>query len=332
MRFHLLSLGLMASSTVLSAPLNYPGDMLSAGQQQVSTEISVVDRYVSGDYIDNANKDFTEILERDITSANRKGYGFRGELSYWFGVHNDINVGVRYGYAYDKYETSIAGSQGDAYEGDWKNEGGTDITLLGKYRYAKNTAIELELTIPACSGSDKQALCSSRLGRPQNSTQSGISGGQGEGMFQVKTGIAANWVTPMDTHWAGRVYIKGGVSSDVDGQKVASPIALGGSFSGIFSLAENHQWMLSLGVERAFTYSAFSQQVQQRAEYSTGSQLGINIDYIWDFMPQLQLKPFIHVKTVQVPGERFKVDGQWRKLEYSAGTNTSFGASLNAYF
>lgn len=332
MRFYLISLSMLLTGSVTAAPLNYPGDMLSAGQQTIITEVAVSDWYASGEYINDADKDFAEVFERGIVDARTKGYGFRTLVNYWFGLSKDLNLGVRYGYAYDKHDVEVGGNEAIEYNGEWKNEGGTDIDLMAKYRYNDISVFEAELRIPGCQGSSSGALCSSRLGRPGNTEQGDISGGQGQGHFSMKLGMAANWVTPMETHWAARAYIEGGISDEVGNAKVQTPLQVGGSFAAIFNENSDHHWMLSLNLVRKHNYDAYSEQVQQEVDYGSASRLSIRGDYFWDVMPILQVRPFADFAIEQRANVSFVKEGVARRFEYAGGSNVTLGAEIVAHF
>ncbi|EAT11250.1 hypothetical protein HF888_00080 [Bermanella marisrubri] len=332
MRFYLISLSFLFAGTVSANSLDHPGDMLSTGQQTVINEVSVSDWYASGEYIDNAEKDFSEVFDRGIADARKKGYGFTTLVNYWLGVSRDLNLGVRYGYAYDKYDVEVSGNDAVAYNGEWKNEGGTDIDLMAKYRYNDISVFEAEVRIPGCQGTSRGVLCSSKLGRPGNSEQSSVSGGQGQGHFSMKLGMAANWITPMETHWAARAYVEGGISDEVGNAKVQTPIRIGGSFAAIFNENTEHHWMLSLNLMRQHNYDVYSEQVQQEVDFGSASRLSIRGDYFWDVMPILQVRPFAEFAIEQHPNASFDKDGVARRFEYSGGSHVKLGAQLVAHF
>jgi hypothetical protein len=191
----------LRSSTILSLAfisqfssaqlLNFPGDMLAAGQQQVSTNVSMTDWYAGGNYIDDASIAAIDDLDRGIVDARAKGYGFLTELTYMMGLSSDLNLGLRYGYVYEKSNGSVDGESGNNIEGDWVNEGGTELSVLGNIRINRLATWENEIQLPICSRSS--SVCKTRLAIPKNSQQSGHSGGQGQGFLAIKSGIAANW-------------------------------------------------------------------------------------------------------------------------------------------
>ncbi|MGR6871974.1 hypothetical protein ACU6U9_06615 [Pseudomonas sp. HK3] len=324
-----LSLALL-SQVSLAQPLNFPGDMLATGQQYASTKISMTDHYAGGNYIDDASLKGIENNDRDISDARGKGYGFITELTYMTGLNSDLNLGVRYAYAYEKSESSIDAEAGDNVEGDWVNEGGTELSLLGNMRINHLAIWENEIQLPICSSSS--SVCKTRLASPQNSKQTGRSGGQGQGFLALKTGIAANWETEMDTHWMGRAYTSAALSDKVNGEKVSAPISFGASFGSVMPLQLHHQIMGTLSVDYMLSYSAYSTQVQNEVDYGSQSRVSFTVEYLWDVMNQMQVRPFVDVAIVQQPTQTFTLNGQRSRLEYTAGTQVALGAQLSASF
>jgi hypothetical protein len=330
----------LRSSTILSLafisqfssaqPLNFPGDMLAAGQQQVSTNVSMTDWYAGGNYIDDASIAAIDDLDRGIVDARAKGYGFLTELTYMMGLSSDLNLGLRYGYVYEKSNGSVDGESGNNIEGDWVNEGGTELSVLGNIRINPLATWENEIQLPICSRSS--SVCKTRLAIPKNSQQSGHSGGQGQGFLAIKSGIAANWLTEMDTHFLGRAYAAAALSDKVDGEKVSAPITFGASFGSVIPLALHHQLMGTLSLDYMLDYSAYSTQVQSKVDYGTQSRVSFKAEYLWNVVTKVQVRPFFDLAVVQRPSETFTLNGQRSRLEYTAGTQVTLGAQLSASF
>jgi hypothetical protein len=324
-----LSLALL-SQVSLAQPLNFPGDMLAAGQQQASTKIAMTDRYSGGNYIDDASVAAIDNLDRGITDAHGKGYGFVTELTYMMGLSSDLNLGVRYGYVYEKSESDIGDATGDNIEGDWINEGGTELSLLGNMRLNRFATWENEIQLPICSSSS--SVCKTRLASPQNSKQAGRSGGQGQGFLAVKSGIAGNWLTELDTHFLARAYTSAALSDKVNGQKVSAPITIGASFGTIMPLKLHHQLMGTLSLDYMMDYSAYSTQVQSKVDYGSHSRVSFAVEYLWDVFNQIQIRPFVDLAIVQLPTQTFTLNDQRSRLEYTGGTQVTLGAELSASF
>lgn len=320
----------LVSQFSLSQTLNFPGDMLSAGQQHAKTEVSVSDWYAGGNYIDDASVAAIDDLDRGIVDARGKGYGFLTQLTYMMGLSSDLNLGLRYGYVYEKSNGSIDGDSGNNLEGNWVNEGGTELSVLANMRVNDLAIWENEIQLPICSGSS--SVCKTRLAAPQNSQQSGRSGGQGQGFLAIKTGLAANWFTEMDTHFLGRVYTSAALSDKVDGEKVSAPITFGASFGTIMPLQLHHQLTGTLSLDYMLDYSAYSTQVQSKVDYSSQSRVSFKTEYLWDVLNNVQVRPFVDLAVVQRPSETFRVNGQRARIEYTAGTQVTFGAQLSAAF
>lgn len=312
-----------------AAQLNFLGDTLSAGQFHAASALIVKDSHSSAEFVAVANINATDDLVRGYRNANRKGYGFANELTLMYGLTDTINLGMRYGYAFDKHETKIDSSAARELEGDWRSEGGTDLTLLGKYLMNEGTALDVEVQLPVCSAESMSDLCTSTLAIPENSEQDGRSGGQGNGYYRVKTALGSNWVTELDTHWQGSIYGAITLPDDVFGEKVSSPFTYGASFGAIFPLKQNHKWTGTLSIDRMLEHSAYSEQLQREVSYGTFSRTSFTTEYFWDFMHRVQLKPFAQLSIVQLPSEKFQTNGQERTLEYTAGTEVTFGAEIN---
>ncbi len=317
-------------SPALAQPLNYPGDMLPAGQQEVSTHLSMTDRYAGGNYIDDASLAAIDNLDRGIVPARHKGYGFQTDVKYLMGISSDLNVGFQYGYEYTKSNGGIDSDAGNEIEGEWVNEGGTDIRLLANVRMTELAIWENELQLPICSADS--SVCKNRVASADNSVQSGQSGGAAQGLLAYKAGLAANWLTEMDTRWLGRAYGSAALSEEVDGKKVSSPITFGASLGTVMPLAMHHQLVGTLAMDYMFDYSAYSAQIQQKVDYGKQSRVSFKLEYLWDVMNQLQLRPYMGVSITQLPSETFVIDGQRRRLEYTGGTQVTLGAQLSASF
>lgn len=310
--------------------LNFPGDMLAPGQHQIMTKVAATDWYAGGDYIDDATIAAIDDLDRGIADSRAKGHGFVTQLTYMTGLSADLNLGLRYGYVYEKSNGSVDDESGDEIEGNWVNEGGTELSLLGNMRLNRLAIWENEVQLPLCS--ESSSICKTRLASPKNSQQSGRSGGQAQGFFAVKTGIAANWFTEMDTHFLGRVYTSAALSDKVEGEKVSAPVTFGASFGSIVPLQLHHQLVGTLSVDYMLEYSAYSTQVQTKVDYGTQSRVSFQMEYLWDVLSQVQIRPFVDLAVVQRPSETFVLDGQRSSLEYTAGTQVTLGAQLSAWF
>ncbi|NVK37619.1 MAG: hypothetical protein HWE18_06830 [Gammaproteobacteria bacterium] len=313
------------ASPVFAQPLNYLGDMLPAGQQQVSTELALSDRYAGGNYIEDATVAAIDDLDRGITSARTKGYSVKTDITYLMGISSDLNVGFKYGYEYQKSNGGVDGDAGDGIEGNWVNEGGTDISLLANMRISEIAIFENQLQLPVCSADS--SVCKNRV-----AAADGQSGGAAQGLLAYKAGVAANWLTEMDTRWMGRAYASAAMSEEVDGKKVSSPISMGASMGTTFPLAMHHQMVGTLSMDYMLEYSAYSPQVQRKVAYSEQSRVSFKLEYLWDVMSQMQLRPFVDVAITQQPSQTFVMDGQRRRLEYTGGTQVTLGAQFSAAF
>ncbi len=136
-------------------------------------------------------------------------------------------------------------------QGDLKTEGGTDITLLGKYKLADGIALNLGLVLPVCSADAADFYCTSTPAKPKNSVSNGQSGGQGKGYYQLNSELATNWLTQMDTRWFARVFSSITLSDDVFGNKSSSPFVYGFSFGHAYSIANVHNLLSELRLKRA---------------------------------------------------------------------------------
>ena len=320
------------SGMASAAQLNYFGDMLSAGQFSAANSTTMKDSHSSAEYVADSRDNATDDLLRGYSDANRKGYGFANEITLMYGITDNINLGMRYGYAFDKHDTKIDSASAAAQEGDWRSEGGTDVSILGKYKLSEGTAVDMELQLPVCSAEAMSDLCTSKLAIPENSEQAGRSGGQGKGYYKVKTAIGSNWLTEMDTHWQGQIYGAITLADDVFGEKVSSPFTYGASFGAVMPIKKHHQWTGTLSIHRMLEHTAYSEQLQREVSYGMHSRTSFTAEYMWDFMHRLQLRPFADLSIVQRATEKFQINGLDRTLEYTAGTEVTIGAEISATF
>jgi len=326
----LLLLG--AFSTTSAAKLNFLGDTLAPGEMHVSSTTLMRDSHSSAEYVANSSTDATDDLARSFSDANRKAYGFATEVTYLMGITSDFNIGLRYGYEYDKHDTKIDSASAAAREGEWSSEGGTDLTLLGKYRLDESSSVDVELQLPMCSTDAASDLCNSKLAIPENAEQTGRNGGQGKGYYRLKSAMSSNWITEMDTHWQGSIHGAITLADDVFGEKVSSPFTYGASFGAIMPIKKHHQWTGTLSIERMLEYSAYSEQIQTEVRYGRHARTSFTAEYLWDFLGPFQLRPFADFSIVQRPSEKFQINGLDRSLEYTAGTEVTIGASVSASF
>lgn len=320
------------SSLLHAAGQNFLGDTLSQGEQFVSTTVSMSDWYAGGDYVDDATVDAIDDLQRGFTNANHKGYDFKTFLTYAYGVTQDISIGFKYGYTYQKDEASIGSNEGAGFEGEWVSEGGSDFTLLGAYRLDESSAINVFIDFPICSSPDVKSLCSSKLATLDNSTQVGTSGGQGKGFYRMGSAVSSNWITDVGTHWMGSLFVSAALSDKVAGQKVSAPFTYGGTFGAVMPIKQNHAWTGSLTLSRMLGFSGYSSQAQVKTTFGDHSSLALKGEYLWDFMGSLQLRPFLSLAMVQAPAHTFYSGGQRRMIEYTSGTNVTLGTELRATF
>jgi hypothetical protein len=333
MRLRFISILLFSFSSLVSAAgQNFLGDTLSEGQQFASTSFSMSDWYVAADYVNDATVTGIDELDRGFSAANSKGYNFKTSLTYQYGISDNISVGLKYGYIYQKDESNIDGAQGASFEGDWVTEGGTDLTLLGKYRLEEGTSIDVFIDVPICSSSDAEGLCKAKLATLDNPTQVGLAGGQGKSFYRVGGAMSSNWITAMDTHWMGSVFASAAVSDKIDEEKVTAPITYGATFGAIMPIKQNHMWTGTLTLTRMLKYSSYSVQAQDEVKYSAQSSLVLKGEYLWDFMSKVQLRPFAEFGMVQLPTQAFYSDGIRRTIEYTSGSKITIGAELRATF
>ena len=336
-RISIFVLSLLVSSFSYSAGQNFPGDTLSQGQHFASSSMSMSDWHYSAEFVGNAEffdseGDLIEDPARNYASANNKGYDFVTRLTYMVGLTRDISIGLQYGYVYQKDEAKVDSLLGGDIEGDWKTEGGTDLTLMGKYRLDESTSADAFVQIPVCSSDAASDFCNSNLPVPENSQQVGSSGGQGNGFYRLGGGVSSNWITVMDTHWMGSLYGAATISDDVEGNKVSSPFTYGATFGGIFPIRQNHMWTGELKVERSMSYTSYSPQIQKEVKYGEHGSVQFKGEYLWDFMSQVQLRPFAIFAMVQQPTLRFERNGIAQRIEYTAGTKLTLGAEIRATF
>lgn len=320
------------SSLTIAAGQNFLGDTLSQGEQFASTTVSMSDWYAGGDYVDNATVEAIDDLQRGFSGASHKGYDFKTVLTYGYGLSKDISIGFKYGYTYQKDETSIDSSDGAGFEGDWVSEGGSDFTVLGAYRLDESSAVNVFLDLPMCSSTSVESVCNSKLATPDNATQVGTSGGQGKGIYRMGGAVSSNWITEMDTHWMGSLFVSAALSDKIAGEKVSAPFTFGASFGAIMPIKQNHAWTGSIKLSRMLEYSAYSSQAQTKVSYGEHSSLLIRGEYLWDFMSNLQLRPFVNMAMVQAPTQAFMSGGQRRVIEYTSGTKVTLGTELRATF
>jgi len=322
----------MVGLQVHAAGQNFPGDTLAQGEQFVSTSFSMSDWHYAADFVSDATIDTIDDTERGYENASNKGYDFQTKITYLIGITSDITAGIRTGYAYQKDEASIDASAGAELEGDWVSEGGTDLTLIGKYRLDESTSADVELQLPVCSANDLSDVCSSKFAIPENSQQEGRSGGQGDGYYQLRGALSSHWLTETDSHWMGSLFASATLSDDVFGQKASAPFSYGAMFGGVFPLKQNHQWIGAITLNRMLSYSAYSVQAQTEVDYSDQSSLVLSAEYLWDFMSQFQLRPFASLALVQQPTLEFTTNNRARVIEYTTGTKFTMGAELRASF
>jgi len=325
-------IALFSSQLLWAVAINYPGDSLSQGAQYISTSTRVQDWHYSAEFVGNAKGEPIDELDRGFTSAHDKGYGFGTDITYLVGVTDRLNLGIRYGYLYEKADTKIDSTTGNNLEGEIVAEGGTDLTILGTYKIDANSTWDAEIQLPICSSSSVEDVCTSRPAAPANSQQAGKAGGQGNGYYGLKFGVSSNWLTVMDTHWTGSLYAQAIVSDNVFGEKVSAPFTFGGQFGAIMPIKPNHNWTLMLQVERMLEYSGYSEQLQTQVNYGQQSLVALNGQYLWDIMNRVQLKPFVNLAVRQKPSQSFFENDLKRRIDYSAGTLVTLGAQLSASF
>ena len=361
LRFSLPLILCALNGTASAAALDLPGDTLVKGQQFIGSETSISDWHYAAKFVSDTDTvsegekcrvDTTTDVEdiepctlddtaRGIADGNNNGYDFGTSITYLYGVTSDIAVGVRYGYQYEKDDSDIDSGTDEApaaagLQGDIKNEGGTDVALMGMYRIVEGVALTVDLVLPICSSDSASSLCNSDRATPKNETSSGASGGQGNGYYQLSGELAANWLTELDTRWFGRVFSSVTLSDDVMGKKSSSPFIYGFGFGNAYSAFGNHQFLTEITLIRALEYSAYSDQVQSDVRYSKQSSLAIKTDYLWNWLPNVQIRPFVDFALVQQPSMRFETEfadtTESRGLEYTTGTHITFGAQLRADF
>ncbi len=358
LRFSLPLILCVLNSTASAAALDLPGDTLVKGQQFIGSETSISDWHYAATFVSDTDtvsegekcrtEEETDVGDiapctlddsaRGIADGNNNGYDFGTSITYLYGVTSDIAVGVRYGYQYEKDDSDIdSGAPAAAdLQGDIQNEGGTDVALMGMYRIVDGVALTVDLVLPICSSDSASSLCNSDRAQPDNDSSSGASGGQGNGYYQLSGELAANWLTELDTRWYGRVFSSITLSDDVMGKKASSPFIYGFGFGNAYSAFGNHNFLTEITLVRAMEYSAYSDQVQADVRYSRGSSLAMKTDYLWNWLPNVQIRPFLDIALVQQPSMRFESEFEEttdsRGLEYSTGTHITLGAQLRANF
>jgi len=322
----------LACNPAGAAALNFPGDTLAKGQQFVSSNMGMGDWHYSGEYIGVATVDEKENSQRGIVGANNNGYSFSTVINYLYGVNDDLSVGLSYGYRFDKEDSEISGTQAPSLQGELKSEGGTDVSLLGVYRLLDGIAASASLVLPMCSASAVDAVCNSEPAKPKNSVSEGESGGQGGGFYQLNGELAANWLSEEDGRWFARLFSSITLSDTVFGNKASSPFVYGFGIGHAFSVFENHNLITQFKLTRGLQYSAYSEQVQADVSFSESSTLGFKTEYVWTWLPNVQVRPFVDVAIVQRPDMKFVSEEVDRSIEFTGGTYVTLGAQLRASF
>ncbi|MFT6153873.1 MAG: hypothetical protein ACJAYK_000751 [Crocinitomicaceae bacterium] len=333
MWFRFISFLIFSFSSLINAQgQNFLGDTLAQGQQFVSVEVSMSDWYSGGDYVNNASTTGINDSLRGFSSANTKGYGAKTLLIYKYGLTQDISLGVKYGYNYQKNEMNIESFEGGAFTGDWIIEGGSDLSILGAYGLDESSSVDFFIDLPICSSEKLKGLCQNKLATPDNAIQMGESGAQGKGFYRFGMSLSSNWITEMDTHWMGSIFASAASSDKINGQKVTAPFTYGASFGSVSQIKLNHAWTGMLRLTRMFDYVSYSTQAQAKVKYNDHSRLAFTGEYLWDFMPNAQLRPFVEFAMVQLPTQSFNSEGQRRSIEFTSGTNVIIGLILNTTF
>ena len=332
LRFSLSISVYLVSTLAFASPLNFPGDTLAKGQQFASSAMSMGDWHYSGDYIGVATVEEKENSQRGIVGTTNNGYSFSTVLNYLYGFNEDISIGVRYGYRFDKEDSDIEGTQAPGLQGELKSEGGTDVSLLGVYRLTDGVAVSVDVVLPMCSASAASSVCNSEPSKPKNTVSTGQSGGQGNGYYQVNGELAANWLSEDDERWFARLFSSITMSDQVFGNKASSPFVYGFGVGHAYSMGDGHNLISQFKLTRALQYSAYSEQVQSEVRYSEQSSLGFKPEYVWNWLPTVQLRPFVDVSIVQHPNMKFVSNDVDRSLEYTGGTYVTLGAQIRASF
>jgi hypothetical protein len=333
MWFRFISIFLFSFSSLLNAAgQNFLGDTLSQGQQYASVTVSMSDWHSSGDYVNDATITGIDDSLRGFSDGNTKGYDFKTLLTYKYGLSRDFSMGIKYGYIYQKDEMNIDSAESAKYKGDWITEGGTDLTILAGYRLGESSSLDAFIDLPICSSEDLKGLCQNKLATLDNANQVGKAGGQGKGFYRFGGALSSNWITEMDTHWMGSIFASAAVSDNIDGQKVAAPFTYGASFGSVRPIKQNHMWTGTLTLTRMYDYVSYSTQAQAKVKYSQHSRLAFKGEYLWDFMPNMQLRPFAEFAMVQLPTQSFISEGQRRSIEFTSGTHVTLGAVISTTF
>ncbi len=332
LRFSISTLICALAAQANASPLNLPGDTLAKGQQYFSSSMSMGDWHYSGDYIGVATIEEKENSQRGIVGSKNNGYQFSSVLNYLYGFSEEISVGVRFGYRFEKEDSSIEGTQAPGLQGELKSEGGTDVSILGVYKFQDGTSLSVDLVMPVCSASASESVCNSKPSKPKNTVSEGQSGGQGDGYYQLNGELAVNWLTVEDTYWYATAFSSITLSDDVFGNKASSPFVYGFSMGHAYSMGDGHNFITEFKLARALQYSSYSEQVQAEVNYSEQSSLGLKTQYIWKWLPTVEVRPFVGVAIVQQPNMKFVSNDVDRRLEYTGGTFVTLGAQLRASF
>jgi hypothetical protein len=322
----------IACSSASAATLNFPGDTLAKGQQFVSSSTGMGDWHYAGEYIGVATIAEKENSQRGIVDSKNNGYSFSTVINYLYGLSDDLSVGLSYGYRFDKEESTISGTQAPGLQGELKSEGGTDVSLLGAYRLLDGVAANVALVLPMCSASAVDAVCNTEPAKPTNTVSKGESGGQGDGYYQLNGELAANWLSEDDERWFARLFSSITLSDSVFGNKASSPFMYGFGIGHAYSVGEGHNLISQFKLTRGLEYSAYSEQVQADVSYSDQSSLGFKTEYVWSWLPSVQVRPFFEVAIVQQPDMTFVSNAVDRSLEFTGGTYVTLGAQLRASF
>lgn len=334
MRFKFLILAFFVLFSLFSNAASYqlPGDHLSQGQQYVASDMAIEDWYSGASFVGNAQREAIDDNARGFSGANYKGYGFSSRLTYLLGVTDDLTIGLQYGYEYDKNAIDVVDGVGDQIDGELVAEGGTDLTILAKFKRGRHSTWDAALILPVCSSEAMSDVCSSRPAVPRNSEQDGAIGGQGDGFYGVALGVSSNWISLTDLHWFGRAQVLGFISDEVYGQKVSAPLALHAELGLLMNIQPRHDWSLALQVGKKRPYSGFSEFLQTQVEYGEQSHIALKGAYHWQVGPRVQFKPFAQFAIRDLPTEQFAENGLLRRIEYTAGTQFMLGAQISANF
>ncbi len=322
----------LAGNFASATTLNFPGDTLAKGQQFFSSETGMSDWYHSGEYIGVATITEKENSQRGIVDARNSGYSFNTVMSYLYGLNDDISVGLSYGYRFEKEDSEIAGTQAPSLQGELQSEGGTDVTLLGVYRLLDGVAAKVSFVLPMCSASAVESVCTSKPAKPKNTVSGGESGGQGDGFYQVNGEVSANWLSEDDERWFAHAFSSITLSDSAFGNKASSPFIYGFGIGHAYSVFDGHNLISRFKVTRGLKYESYSEQVQADVRYSDSASLELKTEYVWTWMPRVEVRPFVGLAIVQQPDEKFVSENVERGLEFTGGTHVTLGAQLRASF